>query len=58
LLDNCLELNLDCCPFRHLQVTSLHKVTAIQGGEAHTLVLTKDSKVLSFGAGTYGMLGR
>jgi regulator of chromosome condensation len=39
-------------------VTSLQKVSAIQGGEAHTLVLTKEGKVLSFGAGTYGMLGR
>ena len=39
-------------------VTALSKVAAIKGGEQHTLVLQKDGSLLSFGAGTYGMLGR
>lgn len=49
-----VQLTMSTC----VQVPSLHKVVAIKGGEAHTLALTKDGKVLSFGAATYGMLGR
>ncbi|KXZ43320.1 hypothetical protein GPECTOR_94g642 [Gonium pectorale] len=39
-------------------VDSLAGVTHIAGGEQHTLALTKKGVLLSFGAGTYGMLGR
>ncbi len=34
------------------------QVLEIQGGEQHTLALTRSGRVLSFGAATYGMLGR
>ncbi len=37
---------------------SLRGVAALAGGEQHTLALTKAGALLSFGAGTYGMLGR
>ncbi|MEW5298531.1 MAG: hypothetical protein WDW38_000731 [Sanguina aurantia] len=37
---------------------SLVKIASIKGGEQHTLAITKAGKVLSFGAPTYGMLGR
>lgn len=39
-------------------VDSLSGVVAIAGGEQHTLALTKKRVLLSFGAATYGMLGR
>jgi regulator of chromosome condensation len=34
------------------------KITSIEGGEHHTLALTADGQVLSFGRPTYGRLGR
>lgn len=34
------------------------QISAVKGGEQHTLVLTKKGQVLAFGASTYGMLGR
>jgi len=40
------------------RVGALAKVAAIAGGEHHTLALTRAGEVLSFGAPTYGMLGR
>ncbi|KAI8474714.1 MAG: regulator of chromosome condensation 1/beta-lactamase-inhibitor protein II [Monoraphidium minutum] len=39
-------------------VPALARVAAIAGGEHHTLALTRKGEVLSFGAPTYGMLGR
>jgi regulator of chromosome condensation len=39
-------------------VPALSKIAAIAGGEHHTLALTRAGAVLSFGAPTYGMLGR
>jgi regulator of chromosome condensation len=39
-------------------VDALSKIAAIAGGEHHTLALTRSGAVLSFGAPTYGMLGR
>lgn len=39
-------------------VESLQGVVQVAGGEHHTLALTKEGKLLSFGAATYGMLGR
>ncbi|GIL46953.1 hypothetical protein Vafri_3821 [Volvox africanus] len=41
-----------------VSVDSLAGVVNIAGGEHHTLALTKKGVLLSFGAGTYGMLGR
>lgn len=35
-----------------------HSVNAIGAGKAHTLALTEDGAVLSFGLQTYGRLGR
>ena len=35
-----------------------HNVTQIGAGKAHTLALTKEGEVLSFGLQTYGRLGR
>lgn len=40
------------------RVDALSRVAAIAGGEHHTLALTRAGAVLSFGAPTYGMLGR
>lgn len=37
---------------------SLQGIASIKGGEQHTLAVTKKGRVLSFGAPTYGMLGR
>ena len=34
------------------------QIADVRGGEQHTLALTKDGRVLTFGAATYGMLGR
>ncbi|EFJ50871.1 hypothetical protein VOLCADRAFT_57885, partial [Volvox carteri f. nagariensis] len=39
-------------------VDSLSGVVHIAGGEQHSLALTKKGALLSFGAATYGMLGR
>jgi regulator of chromosome condensation len=39
-------------------VPALTKIAAIAGGEHHSLALTRGGEVLSFGAPTYGMLGR
>lgn len=39
-------------------VDALSRIAAIAGGEHHTLALTRKGEVLSFGAPTYGMLGR
>ena len=39
-------------------VPALQRAAAIAGGEHHTLALTRRGEVLSFGAPTYGMLGR
>lgn len=39
-------------------VDALRRVAAIAGGEHHSLALTRRGEVLSFGAPTYGMLGR
>ena len=39
-------------------IPGLREIIDIRGGEQHTLALNKDGKVLTFGAATYGMLGR
>lgn len=52
------EGNDDNIQWAPVPVDSLSGVAAIAGGEQHTLALTKKGVMLSFGAGTYGMLGR
>lgn len=47
-----------CLEWAPLLVPSLEKIANIHGGEQHTLALTQEGTVLSFGASTYGMLGR
>eukprot|EP00959_Pyramimonas_sp_CCMP1952_P012694 268415-Pyramimonas_sp.AAC.1 len=41
-----------------IQSLSGKTITAIEGGEHHTLALTSEGEVLSFGRPTYGRLGR
>ncbi len=52
------ENNDDNIKWEPVSVDSLSHVAHIAGGEQHTLALTKKGVLLSFGAGTYGMLGR
>lgn len=39
-------------------IDGLSDIADIRGGEQHTLALSRTGRVLSFGAATYGMLGR
>ncbi|GAX84248.1 hypothetical protein CEUSTIGMA_g11671.t1 [Chlamydomonas eustigma] len=41
-----------------VKIESLKKIADVRGGEQHTLALTKEGRVVTFGAATYGMLGR
>ncbi|KAG2451371.1 hypothetical protein HYH02_003973 [Chlamydomonas schloesseri] len=52
------ENNDDNMKWEPVPVASLKGVAHIAGGEQHTLALTKKGLLLSFGAATYGMLGR
>ncbi|GFR43556.1 hypothetical protein Agub_g4649 [Astrephomene gubernaculifera] len=52
------ENNDDNIKWEPETVESLSGVVHIAGGEQHTLALTKKGALLSFGAATYGMLGR
>ena len=52
------ENNDDNLKWEPVPVASLKGVAHIAGGEQHTLALTKKGVLLSFGAATYGMLGR
>lgn len=44
--------------WRPVLVEGLKNVVGIKGGEQHSLALVKGGQVVSFGASTYGMLGR
>ncbi|GLC44085.1 hypothetical protein PLESTM_001554200 [Pleodorina starrii] len=52
------ESEEDNIKWEPVSVDSLKDVLRIAGGEQHSLALTKKGVLLSFGAATYGMLGR
>ncbi len=41
-----------------IKIDGLKQISDVRGGEQHTLALTRGGRVMSFGAATYGMLGR
>ncbi|KAF6262444.1 regulator of chromosome condensation 1/beta-lactamase-inhibitor protein II, partial [Scenedesmus sp. NREL 46B-D3] len=51
--------DVDQCVWEPAAVPALGmRVRAVAGGDHHSLALTRDNKVLSFGSSNYGMLGR